>query len=359
MTADAVGGIWPYALDLARALPAADYAITLAVLGPAPSAEQRAAAAAIPGLALVETGLPLDWLAPDTEAVLASARAIAALAVSTGADLVQVNSPALAAVPFPLPVVAVAHSCLATWWDAAGEGALPDDFRWRIDLHAAGLRAATRVVTPSAAFSRATAAAYGLPVAPTVVLNGRSPLPLPSAERRDFALTVGRLWDGGKNVAVLDRAAARLGVPFRAAGATSGPGGASIALNHLIAIGHVDDARLGELLATQPVFASAARYEPFGLAVLEAAAAGCALVLSDIPTFRELWSDAAIFVDAQDSDGFARALQATIDDPRERTAMGERARSRAAGYTPAAMAAGLAAVYRDALAKPALEQQAA
>ena len=41
-----------------------------------------------------------------------------------------------------------------------------------------------------------------------------------------------------------------------------------------------------------------ALYEPFGLAVLEAAQAGCALVLSDIPTFRELWDGAALFVAA-------------------------------------------------------------
>ncbi len=48
--------------------------------------------------------------------------------------------------------------------------------------------------------------------------------------------------------------------------------------------------------AAATVFASMARYEPFGLAVLEAAQAGMRLVLSDIPTFRELWDGAAIFV---------------------------------------------------------------
>jgi hypothetical protein len=35
--------------------------------------------------------------------------------------------------------------------------------------------------------------------------------------------------------------------------------------------------------------------EPFGLAVLEAAQAGCPLVLSDLPGFRELWDGAALF----------------------------------------------------------------
>ena len=55
------------------------------------------------------------------------------------------------------------------------------------------------------------------------------------------------------------------------------------------------------ILPTRPIFVSVSRYEPFGLAVLEAAHAGCALVLSDIPTFRELWQGAASFVIAAGS----------------------------------------------------------
>ena len=50
------------------------------------------------------------------------------------------------------------------------------------------------------------------------------------------------------------------------------------------------------MMARTAVFVSPALYEPFGLAVLEAAQAGCALVLSDIPTFRELWDGVALFV---------------------------------------------------------------
>ena len=45
-----------------------------------------------------------------------------------------------------------------------------------------------------------------------------------------------------------------------------------------------------------------ARYEPFGLAVLEAAQAGMRLVLSDIPSFRELWDGAATFVASRRAD---------------------------------------------------------
>ena len=41
MTADAVGGVWTYALDLAQGLNEADIAVRLAVLGPAPSPDQE------------------------------------------------------------------------------------------------------------------------------------------------------------------------------------------------------------------------------------------------------------------------------------------------------------------------------
>jgi glycosyltransferase involved in cell wall biosynthesis len=168
----------------------------------------------------------------------------------------------------------------------------------------------------------------------------------------DRALTAGRLWDSGKNVAVLDRAAAGLHIPFEAAGAIAGPNGERVTLRHLHALGLLDEEALGRRLAARPVFVSAARYEPFGLAVLEAAAAGCALVLSDIPTFRELWNDAAVFVAPDDDAGFADAISELIGDAPRRLALGQAAQSRAAAFTPAAMAAGMLTIYRE-VARPA------
>ena len=70
-------------------------------------------------------------------------------------------------------------------------------------------------------------------------------------------------------------------------------------------------AHVARHLARQPIFVSTALYEPFGLAVLEAAQAGCALVLSDIPTFRELWDGAARFVPARDDGALACAIERT------------------------------------------------
>lgn len=358
MTADAVGGVWPYATDLAHGLVGLGADVVLVVMGPPPSPAQRRAATGS-GADIVDSGLALDWLAPDPDAIRRDGETLARLAARHGADLVHLNMPALAAeAEFDMPVVAAAHSCVATWWDAVRGGELPPDFAWRAALTAAGLVAADRVVAPSAAFAGALQRRYALAARPDVVHNGRAPLPLKPCPVDDFAFTAGRLWDEGKNLAVLDRAAARLAMPLRAAGPVTGPNGAGIDLVHIHHLGSLDEAGLAHWLAARPVFVSAARYEPFGLAVLEAAAAGCPLVLSDIPTFRELWNGAALFVAADDDAGFAAAVATLVGKRSTRLRAGAAARRRARRFTPAAMASGMATIYRD-LAGPASKARAA
>ena len=62
MTTDAVGGVWTYALELARALAPHDLAVTLATMGPPPSADQVDAARAIPELRLETSAFRLEWM---------------------------------------------------------------------------------------------------------------------------------------------------------------------------------------------------------------------------------------------------------------------------------------------------------
>src|ERR1051326_8323524 len=93
------------------------------------------------------------------------------------------------------------------------------------------------------------------------------------------------------------------------------------------------------------VFVSVSLYEPFGLSVLEAAQAGCALVLSDIPTHRELWDGVALFVEARDDQGFADAIGDLLDDSSKRQHLGETARERALQYSPGQMALGMTQIY--------------
>jgi glycosyltransferase involved in cell wall biosynthesis len=345
MTTDAVGGVWTYALDLAAALAVRGTRTTLAVLGPGLDASRRAQARAIPGLALAETGLPLDWLAESPAEVAEAGRALAVLAARHGVESVHLNSPALAAeARFGVPVVGTCHSCLATWWATVKGGALPADFAWRTEMLARGYAACDALVAPSAAFAAATQRAYRLPAPPEVVRNGRAPGPV-ATEEQAAVFTAGRLWDEGKDLATFDRVAAMVDLPVMAAGPLRGPNGAGIALMHCETPGPLDPAGIAEALARGPIFVSTARYEPFGLAVLEAAQAGCALVLSDIPAFREVWSGAALLVAPGDAAGFAGAIGWLSRNQEQRSRLRVAARERGEVLTAAAMADGVAAIH--------------
>ena len=343
VTTDAVGGVWRYAVDLAGGLAERGIETVLAVMGPPADAAQRKEAEAVRGLRLVQTGLPLDWTANDSSALAHASAKLAALAALTGVSAVHLHAPALVGgQPWSVPVVAVAHSCVGTWWRAVHAGEMPEDFRWRTDAAAAGLRAAGAVIAPTTAHAALLREVYG-PVPVQVVHNGRDHAPLPSGPRSQAVLTAGRLWDEGKGVARLDQAAARLGAPVRAAGPVQGPNGAAASFANLDLLGTLDPAGMAATYAGATVFASMARYEPFGLAVLEAAQAGMALVLSDLPSFRELWDGAALFVG--DSDDLPAVLRRALDDPAPLAAA---ARQRGMRYTADAMTHATLAVHRAA-----------
>jgi glycosyltransferase involved in cell wall biosynthesis len=354
LTTDAVGGVWTYSLDLARALAAADdMVVLLAVLGCTPSAEQLSEAAAVPGLQLIDTGLPLDWTAASEQDVHESGSALAHLAGVGNVDLVQLHTPALASASYPAPVVSVIHSCVGTWWSTVHGGDLPEDLAWRAELVRAGLERSSTVIAPSQSFAAVVQRAYALSLSPIAIPNGRSDA-YTEAEGApiDLALTAGRLWDSGKNVAAFDRAAALSSLPFQAAGPLEGPDGSRARLDHARPLGTLPSADLAALLAQRPIFVSAALYEPFGLAVLEAAQAGCALVLADRPVFRELWDEAALFVDPLDEHAIAAAVDRLANDPAERARLGVAAKAQAACFTPDRTAAAMLDLYADLLREP-------
>jgi glycogen synthase len=347
MTADAVGGVWTYALDLARGLAPAGVETTLAVIGPSPSADQVAEAHSVPRLSLVDTRLPLDWMAAEPAEILEVGAALRGLARGGRADLIHLNSPAFAAIGgFCAPVVGACHSCLATWWSAVKDGPMPPEFRWRTQMLWQGLHACDALVAPTRAFAQATAHTYELP-APSVVWNGRRPSGVARRrEREPFVFTCGRLWDEGKNLRVLDEAAGLMQAPVYAAGPLDGPNGSAVAFSHARALGRLSADDIEDWLQRASVFASAALYEPFGLGVLEAAQAGCALVLSDIATFRELWDGAAVFVPPHDAAGFAAAADGLLADQAARLELARKARARAGRYTSERMSAGMLDLYR-------------
>jgi glycogen(starch) synthase len=354
MTADGVGGVWQYALELARGFAAGGIQTVLVVLGPPLRDGQAEQARSIANLRLVETDLPLEWTARSPEEVRRAGRTLAQLALDCRADLVHLNAPALAdGTEFRVPLVVVAHSCLASWWASVRGGPMPEDFVWRTRCMASGLRAADAVIAPSRSFAEALGAVYGPGLDVRVVHNGRAiAVETGAIGKARYVLTAGRLWDDGKNAGMLDRVAAHLNVPVFAAGPAAGPLGQTARYQHLHMLGSLGEAEIAKWYGAAPIFASTARYEPFGLSVLEAARAGAALVLSDIPSFRELWQGAARFVALDDDGALLETLRRLLARPAELRGLAEAARRRAASYSARAMVAATLQVYRSLSTAP-------
>jgi glycosyltransferase involved in cell wall biosynthesis len=163
-----------------------------------------------------------------------------------------------------------------------------------------------------------------------------------------MAFAAGRLWDEAKNIRTLCKAADGLSWPVLVAGdATSPDGGTMEVPRNLICLGRLASDEIAARMAESALFVSPARYEPFGLAVLEAAMSSCALVLGDIPTLRELWDGAALFVQPSDETGLREAMEALLSEPTRAARLGERARRRAQLYTATRMADAYLDAYRS------------
>ena len=319
MTADTVGGVWTYALELARALPAE---VTVAAMGGEPSAAQLREAE---GLDVRGSVFALEWMDDPWEDVERAAEWLLELREELRPDVVHVNGYVHAALPWGVPVVVVAHSDVLTWHLAVrGRPAGEEWERYRAEVQR-GLRAADAVVSPTRAMLAALERQYTFACERRVIPNGRRAVrPL---AKEPLVVTAGRLWDEAKNAAAVERVAPLLPWPVA------------------FARGDVPPDDLAGLLGRASIFCSPARYEPFGLTALEAASAGCALVLGDIESLREVWDDAAIYVDLDDGGALEAALRALIEDGTARTAMAERSAARAALYSPVRMAAAYADLY--------------
>jgi glycosyltransferase involved in cell wall biosynthesis len=320
MTADAVGGVWRYSLDLIQGLVANGAEVLLATMGPRPSEDQRQQIAAIPNVTLAESEFALEWMPEPWADVDASAAWLLRLADDFRTDVIHLNGYSHAALPWRRPVAVVAHSCVFSWWRAV-HGCAPgsdwEEYRSRV---LAGLQAATTVIAPSAAMAHAVATEYGLAPEGIRVIHNFSADGTPlTVDKEPFFLAAGRVWDKAKNMAMLDSLSPRLRWDLRICGPDSKEG-------------ILPYSELLKRMSQASIFVHPSLYEPFGLSVLEAARRNCCLVLSDIPTLRELWQDAAVFVHPKNPDSWVTELNRLTDDPGKRQELAHRAQVHAARY---------------------------
>jgi glycogen(starch) synthase len=342
MTTDTVGGVFTHTLELIGGLgDRAD--VVVATMGAPLRNSQRSALLAAGALAVHDRGYVLEWMSEPWADVAAAGEWLLELAAQERPDVVHVNGYAHGALPWDVPCVIVGHSCVLSWWRAVRADAAPPAWhRYRAAVRE-GLRAADAVVAPTRHMLSELQDLYGRwPGRALVIPNGTSPaMSAAPPLKAPFVLAAGRMWDEAKNLSGLDRAGAGLEWPVLAAGPLSPPSQSvsPVRPRYVWPLGELEPNELAEWRQQAAVFAAPALYEPFGLAVLEAAADRCALVLSDIPSLRELWDGAARFVDPRDHPALHFTLKELIDDPVQRDQLGRLAQQRAERYDAGEMSA--------------------
>lgn len=334
VTTDTIGGVWSYTRELVQGLLQRGHEVTLVSLGRLLS-EGQASWVRASHLNFYPTDFPLEWMPNSETGVTESSRYVTQLISTCKPDVLHTNQFCYGAMPCDIPKVLVAHSDVVSWWHSVHACEPPASHwaTWYRSLVVKALATADLTVTPSQWMLDALTCYYDRPQRAKVIYNGRSrTLFDPAGRKAARALSVGRVWDEGKQVSIL--LARDHSTPITIAGNTDHPAGTKTAplpnnSANVTLCGEKDEEGLRRLFSESSTYVATSRYEPFGLAPLEAALSRCALVMNDIPVFLEIWGDAAIYFQRDDPDSLADAIQQLSEATDVREEYGLRAYSHA------------------------------
>jgi glycosyltransferase involved in cell wall biosynthesis len=347
MTTDTLGGVFSYAVELARVLCADGHSVLLASTGPRATAAQLAELEGLVGLELAQSDYALEWMPNPWSDVDAAGAWLLELARSFRPDVVHSNGFSFGALPWSVPCLVVAHSCVGSWWQAVHGEQLPAGFNEYRARVRAGLAQADAVVAPSHAMLGALQEQYGPVRNAHVIENGVDPQRFLPGHKRPVFLAAGRFADAAKNLSAIRRAAPALPWPVRIAGANGLA--ADEECENLSLLGALSRNALAGELGRASVFLHPARYEPFGLVALEAALSRCALVLGNTASLREIWGDAALYVEPDDALDLVHQATRLASDEGLRAELAQLARERALSLSAARCGAAYSSLYRRLL----------
>jgi glycosyltransferase involved in cell wall biosynthesis len=210
--------------------------------------------------------------------------------------------------------------------------------KWYRDTIVRGIEGADTLLAPSAWMLDRISACYGYPRRGEVIYPGRNPIFFnPYVSKDDCVLAVGRMVDASKQVFLLTQHAHPMPVCIVGAEHTVPTPRLPIRADVKVAIdqtsvairGPQTEAQLRALYSRASIYAATARYEPLGMPALEAAFSRCAIVANDIPSFREVWGDAALYFRTNDAASLAESIRMLNDDRPMRRAYAELAYTRA------------------------------
>lgn len=336
MTADTIGGVWTYARELVTQLSRVDVRITLVSFGEIPSAEQSKWLEDLPGVTYYPTAFRLEWMQDAQSDLEQSADFLRTLIAESKPDVLHFNQFYYGVLDCEQPRVVVAHSDVVSWWVAV-HGVEPPANDWIRQYRenvVRGLNRADLVIAPTRWMLDQVCTNYGEPRRAAFVYNGRDPrLFNPQAAKQGYVVSIGRLWDAGKQATLLLRD--DLPLQTLLVGSEQSPQGAIASaqamgrLPKLQAIGPQSETQLHQLLAGASMYVATSRYEPFGLAPLEAALSRCPIVANDIATFREIWEEDAIYFESNNPQSLVLTIQELASNRVRCSEFGYRALDRA------------------------------
>lgn len=339
MTADTVGGVWTHTRELVTQLSRRGIQVTLVSFGQIPSAQQSEWLQELPDVSFYPTAFRLEWMQDAQPDLEESAEFLRALISEVRPDLLHFNQFFYGSIECDLPRLVVAHSDVVSWWVAV-HGAEPPASDWIAQYRAnlnRGLDAADAVVAPTRWMLNQISAHYLEPKQGSVVPNGRDPkLFIPYVAKQNYAVSVGRLWDAGKQVSLLLRD--DLPIETVLIGSERSPEGTGNTAqlrrqtSRLKMQGFSSEAQLRQVFARASMYLATSRYEPFGLAPLEAALSRCAIIANDIPSFREVWGEDAIYFEQNNSRSLIDAIQELASNSARRAEYADRALNRAQNH---------------------------
>jgi glycogen synthase len=323
MTTDTIGGVWTYTRELVTGLLRRGHRVTLISFGKHPSPEQTKWMDGLQGLEYRPTAYRLEWMQDSAEDVAKGAGLLEQAARELTPDLLHLNQYAYGALHSSIPKLVVAHSDVVSWWVNVHRCEPPENawVRWYRELVTRGISSADLVVAPSKWMLDTINTYYLVPLKGKVIYNARDwSLFEPHATKQNCVLTVGRLWDQAKQVSLVLKT--EHSVPIYIAGSKDHPQKlvgddyGTEDTHRATLLGEQSEESLRELYAKSAIYCATSCYEPFGLAPLEAALSGCAVIANDIPSFRELWGDAACYFRRNDAGSLSARIEILSRDQR-------------------------------------------
>jgi len=317
ITADTMGGVWTYARELVTGLVYRGVRVTLVSFGNIPSPQQTAWMEPLDLLDFRPTGFKLEWMQDSRPDLEASAAFLQSVIHEVRPDLLHLNQFYYGALPVAVPKLLVAHSDVVGWFQAV-HGSTKDS-KWLDEYRrivSTGIAGADLVIAPSRWMLESMRRNYSLRSATRVIHNGRTPsLFNPYIGKDHYAVSLGRIWDLGKNAVLLTQVA--LPLLTYLAGDNVNPedkGQARAQARRLVYRGEINSAQLQHLLSRALIYIATSQYEPFGLAPVEAALSRCAILAADIPSFREIWGTNAIYFRNNDPESLESELHRLAAD---------------------------------------------